>query len=340
LMETRVDARLSEIGEKTLIRELISPMFNPNCEVMGVGDDCAMVPCGCDYLLLSTDRVPADLISFKIGLLDYAGLGAYLVNLNLSDIAACGGIPIGLLLNLGLPDSMLLGDLQSLCSGALNAAMAQSAEILGGDLSSSSELSISATSFGRVLKHQVLTRRSARPGDIVVASRPLGLTPAAFAYFLHLRPKGFRVAGSDEDQLVEQFKLPPLISLGRALAESGLCTSCMDNTDGLGQTLSELSEFSRVSVVLECESLDIPPLVERIASELEVEPVQLAFRAGADFSLIGTLSERPTSDLAMSRVKMIGHCEEATGVFLDRSGSRTRVQAEGWNYFSQQTGAK
>ncbi len=339
-MINRTQLRISDIGEKRLISEFVSPLFNSENEITGVGDDCAMVPCGDEYMLLSTDRVPADLISFRLGLINYSGLGAYLANLNLSDIAACGGMPIGILLNLGLPNSMLFDDLKDLCSGALGAVVAQSAKVLGGDLSSSSELSISATSFGRVLQNEVLTRRGARPGDIVFASRPLGLTPAAFAYFLELRPRGFRVSDSEEDELKEQFGLPPLVALGRALATSGHCTACMDNTDGIGQTLSELSALSGVGIVIDYESVSIPAVVEKIARELQVDPIQLAFRAGADFSLVGTLCEHYTVLSTNSNVQAIGVCEEATGLFLRKRSTITALQVDGWNYYCSNTSSE
>ena len=94
---------IGEIGEKRLITEFIRPFFNETNAPEGVGDDCAMVATDGATVLLSTDRVPADLISFRLGILDFEGLGRYLAVLNISDIAACGGTPKALLLNFGLP---------------------------------------------------------------------------------------------------------------------------------------------------------------------------------------------------------------------------------------------
>src|SRR4051794_35339442 len=107
--------RISEIGEKRLISEFVHPLFNANDDPSGVGDDCAMLEAETDVFLFSTDRVPADLIAFRLGILDYEGLGKYLAYLNISDIAACGGRPVGLLLNLGLPRDFLYEDFKLLC---------------------------------------------------------------------------------------------------------------------------------------------------------------------------------------------------------------------------------
>ncbi len=108
---------ISDVGEKSLIHDFIKPFFNADDDPHGVGDDCAMLVVGDTVVLFSTDRVPVDLTAFKLGILDYRGLGGYLARLNLSDIAACGGRPAGLLLNLGLPNSTLYDDVKALCEG-------------------------------------------------------------------------------------------------------------------------------------------------------------------------------------------------------------------------------
>src|SRR5258708_5788022 len=95
--------RLRDIGEKRLIAEYIQPLLNPDRLPESVGDDCALIPVWGDVCLcVSTDRVPADLLAFRLGLISFRELGSYLAILNISDIAACGGEPRGLLLNCAL----------------------------------------------------------------------------------------------------------------------------------------------------------------------------------------------------------------------------------------------
>src|ERR1035441_7064286 len=177
---TSLRQSLSEIGEKSIIRNFVKPLFNASDDPAGVGDDCAMVAFGDKIALLSTDRVPSDLTAFKLGILDFHGLGDYLARLNLSDIAACGGQAVGLLLNLGLPNDIAYEDVQALCRGFGGCAERHGATVLGGDITSACELSISATSIGKAMRGRVLSRRGSIPGDSIFISRPLGLTPAAF----------------------------------------------------------------------------------------------------------------------------------------------------------------
>src|SRR5262249_39276432 len=100
--EDRAMATVRDVGEKQLIEDTVKRVFDGDPAPAGVGDDCAVLPLPADSVLLATtDRVPADLIARRLGLMDSYGLGRYLACLNLSDIAACGGRPAGLLFNAG-----------------------------------------------------------------------------------------------------------------------------------------------------------------------------------------------------------------------------------------------
>jgi thiamine-monophosphate kinase len=328
--------KLSEVGEKALIRDFIKPFFNSTDDPAGVGDDCAMVAFGDEVALLSTDRVPSDLTAFKLGILDFRGLGDYLARLNLSDIAACGGQAIGLLLNLGLPSDISYEDVQALCRGFGARAERHGATVLGGDITSASELSISATSIGRATRGRVLTRRNAKPGDSIFISRPLGMTPAAFHVYLGKLES--KLSGDSLSFLRRQFlDLEPMLSLGQALAASGQCGACTDNTDGIGQSLSELSDDSKCAFVVQSSALKIPSIVESVSQIIGLPPIAFVFNGGADFSLVGALqgqwsSERATSQFG-HQLEIIGHVEAGQGLWLE-GGQRKPLSFHGWNYFS------
>jgi thiamine-monophosphate kinase len=329
---------LSEVGEKALIREFIKPFFNGEDDPAGVGDDCAMVPFGDEVALLSTDRVPSDLTAFKLGILDFHGLGDYLARLNLSDIAACGGRAVGLLLNLGLPNDIAYANVVALCEGFGSRAERHGAVVLGGDITSASELSISATSIGRATRKSVLTRRAALPGDSIFISRPMGLTPAAFRVYLGKLES--RLPPGSLALLRQQFtSLEPMLSLGQTLGASGACGACMDNTDGIGQSLVELSEASKCSFVVHGSALQIPEVVKGVSQVTGERPVDFVFDGGADFSLVGTIRGEWSSDRATRQfghpLEIIGHVESGQGVWLD-DAERKPLPFKGWNYFYTQ----
>jgi thiamine-monophosphate kinase len=333
------NATVSEVGEKRIIEQVLRPLFNPRRERNSVGDDCAALEIPLDSLVLaSTDRVPVDLISFRTGILTYEQFGRYLAVLNLSDIAACGGSAVALLLNCGLPGDILVSDLLLLSLGFKRMAEQYEAKVVGGDVTSSSELSLSATVIGHVAKDGMLRRSGAKVGDSIFVSRQIGLTPLGLDYCLHRDRYGW-MSADDRARLEAQFThIDPEINLGRKLSLSGCCTSCMDNTDGVGQSLQELARESVSAFLIYAGKLALPNCVLEAAGRQRQDATLLALGPGADFALVGTLAGEWTDKRAKEffgpEIQIIGTVIAGEGVFLETRGSIGPLYAPGWNYFS------
>jgi thiamine-monophosphate kinase len=329
---------LRDVGEKRLIAEYIRPLFNPRGTPEGVGDDCGLIPvdentCVC----VSTDRVPADLIAFKLGLIGFRELGQYLAVLNISDIAAAGGEPKALLLNLAFPADFDITDLQEILRGAKESAEGYATVIIGGDLSDASEMNLVATSIGFVRRHEVLLRNGAQPGDKVFCSDYVGLTASAFLHYLYRGPiERMHLNSTQEAVLTKNFRKPTArVALGRQLAVSGCCTSAMDVTDGVAQSFSEIAGSSGVGIILDVETLPIHPLSKDVASWYGADVFHLVLGAGADFQLVGTINPgHPNCAPMASQVKIVGDVVSGTGTYLRKGGSDiTPLVPEGWNYY-------
>jgi thiamine-monophosphate kinase len=335
----RDERLLWQVGEKAIISDVIRPFLNPSQDLNSVGDDCAVIELEGDFVVCaSTDRVPADLISFKLGIIDFEGLGYYLAVLNLSDVAAMGGKAVGLLLNLAFPDSTRVCDLKDLLRGAKAACELYDTAVLGGDLSSGAELSLSATSIGLARKDRVLRRFGCSSGDLIYCTATLGLTSTAFAYFLRAKPRGLTLDLESEELFKNQFRCPRArFDVSRLMAAESLRMTAMDNTDGAGQTLKELAELNNVEFVIHPSSLPIHATTHKVAEFLDEDPIDLALGAGADFQLLGTIENSPRTDAATARcgVVIIGEVRAGSGVSqLTRSGETRKIHISGWDYFS------
>jgi thiamine-monophosphate kinase len=329
---------LSSIGEKEIIRTIIKPLLNPNDDPNSIGDDCAVIEVGAgNVVCISTDRVPADLISFRLGIIKYRGLGYYLVVLNLSDLAAMGAKPLGILLNLGLPSDMQTSELLDLLKGAKDACDNYGCSIIGGDLSNASELSISATSLGINKADSVLRRRGARKGDAVYCSDYIGLTATAFSYFLKAKKRGLQLSETDETLLMNQFRNPKArFDLSHELIKSRQRATAMDNTDGVGQTLLELAEINKMAIRIDSHRLPIHEISHKVAAFLQMSPIDLVLEPGADFQLIGTINPAALSNGSLPTVIKIGEAIGGQGLFVcDDSGNMRALEVVGWNYFLQ-----
>lgn len=324
---------IQQLGEKRLLREILLPLVNPKNDPFLSGDDCGLIDVPNGHIICaSTDRVPWDLTAYRLRVMSEFDLGYYLGVLNISDLAAMGATPAGLLLNLALPADFLVADLKSIVSGVLAASIRYNCPILGGDLSDSSEPSLCVTSIGTAKRGEYLLRRGAAIGDAIYTSGLCGLSATAFRYFREAKPHGMNLPSQDEEILREAFIRPiPQLRTGQALAGCGSRATAMDNTDGLSQSLSELADINSFHYAINMDLLPIHRLTGQVAHFLSEEPIDLAMGPGADFNLVGTVESASIIDqLGMYR---IGQVESGHGVSIISGGVRHVIEPRGWNYF-------
>lgn len=330
--------KLRDIGEKKLIAEYVMPLFNPAKVAESVGDDCALISVSGDTCVcVSTDRVPPDLISFKLGLISIREMGRYLAILNISDIAAAGGEPKALLLNLAFPPDFPVSDFCDILAGAKEASECYGVAVVGGDLSDAREMNLVATSIGIVKRQEALFRNGARPGDKIFCSGHIGIVPTAFLHYLYKGDMTPMVLTSEQEQvLTSHFRTPKArVALGRWLAQSGCCTAAMDVTDGISQSFSELAAASNVGVVLDAASLPVHDVCTSVIRYYNGNHVQTVLAAGADFQLVGAVNPaHPAYSKLPPEVKVIGDVVQERGLYLrSHNGDIAPLAPSGWNYY-------
>ncbi len=146
----------------------------------GIGDDAALlaVPRG-EQLVASTDTAIED-VHFRRAWLTPRAIGYRAVTAALSDLAAMGAAPLGVLVSLVIPKRGT-ADLMRIADGVGDAMKAARTVIVGGNVSSGDVLGITTTVLGHVFTP--LTRGSARPGDLLYVTGELGGPAAALRAF-------------------------------------------------------------------------------------------------------------------------------------------------------------
>jgi thiamine-monophosphate kinase len=195
-------------------------------------------------------------------------VGWKLVAANASDINAMGGHPSWALLSIALPVPLDRAWVSSFARG-LGAAMRQwQVVIAGGDTTRSPGPRMVSLSLAGDVPTPV-GRHSARPGDEIWVSGPLG-GPAA----------GFAMTGSANQAL--RRPAPP-IGLGAALAETDRISAMMDLSDGLRQDLLRLCKASGVGAVIEPDRL--PPHPDVLGQD---DALSLMTGFGEEYELLFT----------------------------------------------------
>lgn len=242
-------------------------------EKLAIGDDCAAIPFKKTHLLLTTDMLHRK-TDFSEGVTPYT-IGWRAVAVSLSDIAAMGGQPLGVVLALGAPQ-FEKQFIEELLAGAMICCKLSQTTLLGGDTDRHDELTIVTTALG--VTEKPARRRGAQIDDVVCVTGDLGRTAVALK-FLQER---------DAEQANELLRFTPRVTEGQALAP--LVNSMMDISDGLARSLYQLAEASSVGFHLDAAAIPFALEVEELARNQE-EIFEMGLYTGEDFELLCTLPQ-------------------------------------------------
>jgi thiamine-monophosphate kinase len=236
--------RLSQLGELGLLAELERRKL-----ARGIENDAAELG---DGLVVTQDAL-VEGVHFRLDWISWRELGFRAAAVNLSDLAASGAAPEGLVVSLGLPPDTQLAAVVELYEGLNEPGV----PVIGGDTTRSDAIVLSVTALGR--SDRVPGRGGATPGDHLVLTGPLGAAGAAFRAGRYVRP-------------------PLRLAEGRSLAAHA--HAVLDVSDGLARDAGHLAARSGCRAVIELERV---PLAEG------AELADLSF--GEDFELLAAVAD-------------------------------------------------
>ncbi|MEU4348594.1 thiamine-phosphate kinase [Streptomyces sp. NPDC023838] len=256
-------------------------------------DDCAVYEFNSPLtLVVGSDYVRGPkFVLYELGLLSGFDIGYYLAIANVSDVAAMGATPIGLLSVVRYPHDVDDAAFREVIAGIHQGCTDCGTLNVGGDIGNAERIILSATAFGVCRPGGALMRGGARPGDLLCVTGACGLLGAAVAYF----PRRDSFAGSlpdeTEKRLLDSWKHPRArVAEGRILGERGHATACQDTSDGLKATVEQIMRASGVGFRVVEDEVPLDPAVERVAELMGVEPLALAMSASSDFQLAFTMN--------------------------------------------------
>ena len=285
-------APVSDIGESGLL-ELVRERFGsaPDGEVWA-GDDAAVIVTGA-HSLLTTD-VLVEGVDFDLSYCTGYDVGWKALAVNVSDIAAMGGMPQRAVVSLALPATTPLEVVESFIDGLDEGAGRWDVGIVGGDISGASEVSVSVALIGAFDGAPVL-RSGARPGDAICVTGTLG----GAAGGLFALQRGIGGHNDQIDRLVDR-QLRPIPRLAES-AELRTATSMIDVSDGLALDLTRLMSASGTGADISGSAIPIDPALAVL--EDGPDPMTLALGGGEDYELLCTIA---ASDLESVRYGLAG----------------------------------
>ena len=267
------------------------------------GDDAAVVSLDSTSLVITTDMLH-ETTDFPDGITRYTA-GWRAVGASLSDIAAMGGQATAAVAVYGAP-GFDPDKLDAFIAGAIDVCEAVGARYVGGDLDTTSELTIATTALGTV--DYPSYRHGAQVGDCVCVTGSLGRTVAGLKAF----------DAGDMGYGNELFQFTPRVTTGAALAEH--TTAMMDSSDGLARSVHQLASASEVGMSLHRDAIPTHSAVKEYVDDVSTRQ-ELTTTVGEDFELVLTL---PPTELTDARensivpVHVIGEVTESnSGITMD-----------------------
>jgi len=264
---------LGELGEGAILESILRPRY---ADTSGFGDDCAVLgvlpperPGG--ELVATTDNCPTPLMTI-LGEPDLYYTGWLLATINLSDLAAAGATPLGLVVNYILPRTMTVGEFRRLLDGVDDCCATHDTQVVGGDLRDGETMQLSATAIGRCAPGARLSRRGAHPGD-----RLLLIGSPGYLWACALLADGrAKLPQPEVDEIWSRAGKPMAqLTAGRLLAENDIAQAAMDVSDGLFATVLTLCDANDVGATL-AKDIQLDPAVAEVCAQSGVTQFELA----------------------------------------------------------------
>lgn len=316
--------KLKELGERNIINEIYSAQA-----IKQTKDDCALIDMGDKYFLISTDSIstkshipegtPTELI------------GKFLASLNLSDIAAMAGDPIGFMTAFSLDPDTDFDFLMGIERGIKKVLDKYGVENLGGDLKEGPDEVMTGIAVGSQKKDLVRKRSDIRIGQIVGVTNSLGRAASGYVYY---KSKFNRTVGIN---LLLDFE--PKLREAKLISEYG-GKFMMDLSDGLFSSIYQMKHDYGVGFKIVEDELPMHRHVEKAADLSGATALELMGSFGGDYELLFTIDNSNYGNFieAMKSEKIdvsfIGDVWDGDNMIYD--GQRWNlIQEKGYEHFSK-----
>jgi thiamine-monophosphate kinase len=333
-------SELGEFGLIELIAEIVAPTQTSKTPdgrklIIGIGDDAAAWRGDAAVQLVTVDSFIQG-VHFSLDITPWGEIGWKALAVNLSDIAAMGGLPKYAVVSLALPDDTEVSDIRALYQGMTVLAQEFGVAIVGGDTSHGPQVALNITVLGSIPNHaeNMLTRSGAKAGDKVAVTGYLGAASAGW----EMLAKKLQFDAGTSERLKEAFLRPrPRLAEGRLLLECGV-KATIDISDGLVSDLGHICQASRLGARIDVDTVPVDPAVR---AGFGGKALELALSGGEDYELLFTASAGVIDKIAKMAecpVTLIGDMvadAENRVTLFGRKGNPFKLSSGGWEHFRQ-----
>jgi len=325
--------KLSRLGEFGLIDRIRRKVSAGRGVRLGIGDDAAWVDHPRGSSLITADLL-IEGIHFDLRWTSLADLGYKSLAVNLSDIAAMGGVPAYAMLSLGIPANFDSKQLDDLYRGINGLAKKHGVTIVGGDTNLADSLLISVCVIGHP-PSKPICRSGAHVGDDIYVTGTLGDAALGLELLRRKRPRQSRAVAR---LLTRHHRPTPRLAAAALLAQRSLPTAMIDISDGLIQDLGHICEASHIGAIIHQDKLPLSSAYRALAGKIGM---RCALSGGEDYELLFCAAQlrrkrieklKLPAGIAISRIGVCMPVDNGVHV-VDASGKMIVVKAAGHDHF-------
>lgn len=288
--------KLNKIGEFGFINRF-SDKFNNLLKngQKGIGDDCAVIPKNDESsYIITTDLLIEDIHFIKNKISPFE-LGYKSLAVNLSDIAAMGGIAVSSFLSIGIPKNTDVEWLDEFISGYQKLSEKYKVPLLGGDTTKSPDnLVINVGVIGECENKKIKYRSAAKDKDIICVTDFLGDSAGGLKIILNNI--------SDEknsEYLLKKHLMPePEIDAGKWLADQNGVNAMMDVSDGISSDLQHILDASACAAEIEIDKIPVSEKLKNISKKNSWDISDMSVSGGEDYCLLLTINKEKFHKIA------------------------------------------
>jgi thiamine-monophosphate kinase len=335
--------QVGDLGEFALISRLHARLQTPQDDhvVRGIGDDCAVLRPSAGMELLLTTDTQEEGVHFRRDWSSPEDIGWRCLAVNVSDIAAMGGQPLGAIVALLLPPALEVAFIEALYDGMQAMATAYGCPVIGGNISQRTDtLSITITVLGEAPLGQSVYRSGAQVGDEIWVTGDLGGAKAGLEVLL--APEG-EINAPTHDVLARYRRPQPRLQEAQYLRHHANLHSLLDISDGLSSDLRHICEASGVGAQLYAWQIPIAPQTRQVATLQGTDALDYALHGGEDFELCLTAPPGQIVPLQATfqqhfacPLVQVGTIQAGSGVTITHPDGRQHPLAvQGYDHFRQ-----
>ena len=223
-----------QLSEKVIINTLLKKLNFNKKGTFNFENDAAYLSISTNYkTIVTTDSITENIDFFYDD--PPESIAQKLVCVNLSDLSAMGSVPVAYTLNLSLNSKININWLKRFTNRLLKLQKKYNFYLLGGDISKSYELSLSANFFGKAKLKNILSQQKCSVGDDIWITGNLGNSYLGYRILTNSKLK---VSNKDKEFFKNSYLYPEPCMFGSIASK--FISAATDISDGFYGDLNKI----------------------------------------------------------------------------------------------------